>query len=192
MQKEDPGPVTQLLRQLALGTEDVMPQLVDLVYSELRAIAYARMRQERSGHTLTPTALVHEAYVRLSKSDGLQCENRSHFLAVAAQAMRRILVDHARAKKAARRGGDGERVQIRDFNLAAPASDDQVLALDAALEKLAELSPRQCRVVELRYFAGLTEEQVAEVLGVTRRTVCRDWLVARTWLQTQIGVRDRA
>jgi RNA polymerase sigma factor (TIGR02999 family) len=106
--------------------------------------------------------------------------------------MRRILVDHARAKKAARRGGDGERVQIRDFNLAAPASDDQVLALDAALEKLAELSPRQCRVVELRYFAGLTEEQVAEVLGVTRRTVCRDWLVARTWLQTQIGVRDRA
>ena len=192
MQTDDPGPVTQLLRQLAVGDEDVMPRLIDLVYSELRAIAYSRMRQERSGHTLTPTALVHEAYVRLSNAEGLACENRAHFLAVAAQAMRRILVDHARAKKAACRGGNAQQVNVEDLNLPAPCSDDQVLALDDALARLAELSPRQCRVVEMRYFAGLTEEQTAEVLGVTRRTVCRDWLVARTWLQGQIRTRGGA
>jgi RNA polymerase sigma factor (TIGR02999 family) len=162
-----------------------MPKLVELLYAELRRIAAVRMRAEDPSHTLTPTALVHEAYVRLLNSAELQFQDRSHFLAVAAQAMRRILVDHARAKRAARRGG-GQVAASQEYDIAIPETEDDILALDEALSRLAEMSPRQCRVVELRYFAGLTEEQVAEVLGVTRRTVNRDWQVARAWLHSQM------
>ena len=186
LMSSDYGNVTQLLRILASGQREVMPQLVQLVYGELRRIAQFRMQAEGAGHTLSATALVHEAYLRLARSADLRFEDRAHFFAVAAQAMRRILVDHARAKKRVRRGGDKQIDRIDDWQIAAPQPEDDILALDDALNRLAALSPRQSRVVELRYFAGLTEEQVAELLGVTRRTVNRDWLMSRTWLHRQL------
>lgn len=180
------GQVTELLRILASGQRDVMPQLVQLVYGELRRIAQFRMQAEGVGHTLSPTALVHEAYLKLARSGELRFEDRSHFFAVAAQAMRRILVDHARAKKTARRGGDQEPAWLEELQVAAPEPQEDIIELDEALNRLAALSPRQSRVIELRYFAGLTEDQVADILGVTRRTVNRDWLMARTWLHRQL------
>src|SRR3954470_2024901 len=174
------GPVTELLQRLREGHREVIPRLVELVYCELHRIAKSRMRSEQAGYTLSPTALVNEAYVRLAKSDDLKFENRSHFFAVAAGAMRRILVDHARARDSVRRGGgDRARLSLEDLPLAFPEPDEQILLLNEALERLAKRSPRQCQVVELKYFVGLKDEEVAEVLNVTRRTVNRDWQHAR-------------
>lgn len=181
-----PGLVTELLRSLSEGRRDVLPRLVELVYAELHGIAKARMRAEDVAHTLTPTALVNEAYIRLAGSADLNFQDRNHFLAVAARAMRRILVDHARARYATRRGGDNVKSPIGDLQISFPEADEQIIGLDEALERLAKLSPRQCQVVELRYFVGLSEEDVANVLGVTRRTVNRDWQIARAWLHSQV------
>jgi RNA polymerase sigma factor (TIGR02999 family) len=142
------------------------------------------MKAERPGHTLTPTALVNEAYLRLNGSSDLRFTDRAHFLAVLAQAMRRVLVDHARARRAAKR--DDAALRELEWLTCARESDDRILALDTALTELNELNPRQSRVVELRYFAGLTEDEVASVLGVTRRTVTRDWNIARTWLYMKL------
>lgn len=184
----EPGRVTELLKLLKEGQRDVMPCLVDLVYDELHRIAKWRMQSESAGHTLTATALVHEAYVRLAKSEDLSFENRSHFLAVAARAMRRILVDHARAREAARRGGGNTSpAPIEDLQLVAPEPDNQIILLDEALQRLAKFSPRQCQVVELRYFVGLPDQEVARVLNVTTRTVTRDWKHARAWLHAQVN-----
>jgi RNA polymerase sigma factor (TIGR02999 family) len=174
------GEVTELVRLLGSGQQDAKPRLFELIYDELRAIAGARIKSERPGHTLTPTALVHEAYLRLANTSTLRFEDRAHFLAVVAQAMRRVLVDYARSRRAAKR--DGVLVRDVEWIISAPESDERLLAIDEALEELAKLNPRQSRVVELRYFAGLTEQQVASVLGVDRRTVCRDWRIARSWL----------
>ena len=184
----DPGPVTQLLQLLRAGHREVIPRLVDLVYSELHIIAKSRMQSERVGHTLTPTALVHEAYLRLAKSDDLKFENRSHFLLVAARAMRRILVDHARARDAARRGGgESVRAPIDEIQVTFPEPDEQIVLLDEALKRLAKLSPRESQVVELKYFGGFTDEEIADVLKVTTRTVNRDWQHARAWLHAQVN-----
>jgi RNA polymerase sigma factor (TIGR02999 family) len=188
MQKDDgTGEVTQLLRVIKQSKPEAASRLYEVVYTELRRIAASRLRSERSDHTLTPTALVNEAWLRLTGSEK-DFENRSHFLGVAAQAMRRVLVDYARARHADFRGG-GQRPAALDnlLNVHAPMPDKTVLDLDAALTRLEVMSQRAAKVIEMRFFGGLTESEVAEALGVTRRTVNRDWEMARAWLYGQLG-----
>lgn len=179
MQSEG-GEVTQLLRVLRSGSREAQEKLLELLYAELRAMAALRMKGERQGHTLTPTALVHEAYLRLTNAQ--DCHDRSHFFALAATAMRRVLVDHARTRCALKRGASPNRIDLKEADLQSPESDERLLALDDALDHLSRMRPRQSQVVEMRYFAGLTEEEIASVLGVTARTVNRDWQMARAWL----------
>jgi RNA polymerase sigma factor (TIGR02999 family) len=161
-----------------------------LVYDELRRLAASYLRRERPGQTLQATALVHEAYVRLIGEKAHNWQNRTHFLAIAALSMRQILVQRARARKAAKRGGDPERITIDEQLLAAPetGAPDQIdlLALDAALDRLAALNERQARIVELRYFGGLGVEEAAEALGISPATVKRDWTLARAWLKREL------
>jgi RNA polymerase sigma factor (TIGR02999 family) len=175
--------VTRLLRDLSGGDESALSRLVPLVYEELRAIAVREMRKERGDHTLQATALVHEVFLRFLGSTELAWESRAHFLHIAAQAMRRILVDHARARRAEKRGGDAIRVTLDD-QLRAPDGDAaDAVDIDAALRRLAELDERKARVVELRVFAGLSVEEVARVLSVSEPTVKREWRFARAWMQ---------
>jgi len=155
-------------------------ELFPLVYAELRRIAAREMRREKPGRTLQTTALVHEAYLRLLKDASLSFENRAHFLGIAARAMREILIEHARARSARKRGGGAVRLTVDD--LVAPAPSIDVLALDEALQRLARLDERHARVVELRYFGGLSVEETASALGVSPATVKRDWTLARAWL----------
>lgn len=183
------GDVTRLLRRWGDGDARAIDDLLPLVYGELRQLAGSYLRRERPGHTLAPTALVHEAYLRLAGSDlaHARLEQRSHFFAVAAQAMRRILVEHARRRGAARRPSSGERVELDDRTVLdghRPATDPllEVLAVHESLERLKEAHPRKAQVVELRYFGGLSESEVAELLGVSRASVARDWRVARLLL----------
>jgi RNA polymerase sigma-70 factor, ECF subfamily len=182
-----PGEVTNLLIQLKNGNRDAEPRLVPLVYAELRRLAGHYMRGERPGHTLQATALVHEAYLRLVGQKEISWQNRAHFFGVAANLMRRILVDHARAKQAKKRGGSGQKLSLDEAVLVKPEAPEQFLALDEALERLAKRDPRQSRIVELRFFGGLSEEETAEVLGISTRTVKRDWSVARAWLYQQLN-----
>jgi RNA polymerase sigma factor (TIGR02999 family) len=177
--------VTRLLFELQQGREGAADQLVPLVYLELRDLAVHYMRAERADHTLQPTALVHEAYMRLVDQRNASWQNRSHFFGIAAQAMRRILVDHARRKRASKREG-GERVTLDESVAEAQERSVDVLALDDALTKLAALDPRQAKVVELRFFGGLDIEQTAESLGVSPATVKRDWTFARAFLQREM------
>src|SRR5689334_3109880 len=179
------GQVTLLLRQLQDGRKDAAEQLVPLVYEELRQRAAAFMRHERSDHTLQATELVHEAYRRLVDNPG-NINNRAHFFAIAARAMRRILVDHARARKAAKRGAGGHKLPVDDVTLVTPEQSIEVLALNQALDQLAEVDEQQSRIVELRYFGGLSEEETAQVLGISSKTVQRDWKVAKAWLYGQL------
>jgi RNA polymerase sigma-70 factor (ECF subfamily) len=183
-----PGAVTQLLARAASGDSGAVTSLFDLLYRELRGLAVSAMRAERGNHTLQPTALVHEAFLRLADDTG-SLESRRHFFGVAASAMRRILVEHARARYAAKRGGHAPRVSIDDVAVAAPDTLDPVdlEALDAALTRLAAHDARQARVVELRYFAGLTVEETADVLAASPRTVKRDWQMARAWLRREMS-----
>jgi len=181
-----PGEVTRLLMGLRKGDLSAQEQLIPLVYKELRALAGRYMRHERPGHTLQPTALVHEAYIRLTGIHDINWQNRAHFFAVAAQLMRRILIDRARAQQAHKRGGDYAGITLDEALVAAPADSERLLALDEALNRLAKLDPRQARIVELRFFAGLTEEETAQVLEVSPRTVKRDWRVAKAWLYRQL------
>ncbi len=182
-----PGDVTTLLVQLKNGNRDAQSRLIPLVYAELRRLAGVYMRRERSGHTLQATALVHEAYLRLAGHEGISWQNRAHFFGVAANIMRRILVDHARAKQAKKRGGSGQKVSFDEAVLIQREAPQQFLALDEALERLAKRDPRQSRIVELRFFGGLSDEETAEVLGISVRTVMRDWKVARAWLYQQLN-----
>ncbi|MCW5979533.1 MAG: sigma-70 family RNA polymerase sigma factor [Bryobacteraceae bacterium] len=176
--------ITALLAQAGGRSPQAAERLYELVYAELRRIARIHMGRERQ-NTLQPTALVNEAYLRLAKDDRTW-RNRGHFYNVAAQAMRRILVDRARAKLAQKRGAGAHQIEIPDFT--APYVDaEKMLALDEALLRLSRLDARQCRVVELRFFGGMTEEEIAEYLDVSVRTVKRDWNVARAWLYQQIG-----
>jgi RNA polymerase sigma factor (TIGR02999 family) len=177
-----PGDVTQLLQALGVSDPSVVPQVLPLVYDELRRLAAHYLRRERPDHTLQPTALVHEAYVRLAAQDRVHWRNRAHFVGVAAQLMRRVLVDHARADQAAKRGGQDTRVPIDDADAPYEAVSVDILALDEALTKLGILDPRQARIVELRYFGGLSVEEVAELLSLSPATIKREWRMARAWI----------
>ncbi|MGD8494910.1 MAG: ECF-type sigma factor [Gemmatimonadales bacterium] len=176
------GDVTRLLAAVEAGDSGALERLLPLVYDELRHLAEIQLRRERAGHTLQPTALVHEAYMKLAGGD-LSISDRAHFLAIAARAMRQALVDHARRRDRAKRGGGLRPVTLTGGSWSETLDLDELLALDAALE---ELEPRQRQVVEGRFFGGMTEEEVATVLGVTRRTVRRDWVKARAWLYRRL------
>lgn len=182
--------VTRLLHELQGGSESAADALVPLVYDELHQMAVQHMRRERDDHTLQPTALVHDAYMRLVDQRGAGWQNRAHFFGIASRAMRRILVDHARKRRAAKRDG-GQRVTLDASAMQAAEPSVDVLALDEALSKLAALDARQARVVELRFFGGLSVEETAEVLGISRATANRDWTFARAFLQREIE-QDRA
>jgi len=185
---ERPGDVTVLLNEMRLGKRDALDRLIPLVYQELRSIAGHYLRGERVGHTLQPTALIHELYLRLVDQDRANWHDRAHFLAVAAQLMRRILVDYARVRQTAKRDGVAVGVDVTAVELCGTeVSIEEVLAVDEALDRLAELDPRQMQVVELRYFAGLTVEETAEALGISHRTVKRDWAMAVAWLRSRLS-----
>jgi RNA polymerase sigma factor (TIGR02999 family) len=180
------GEVTVLLGELKLGRKDALERLMPLVYRELRRVAGRCMRDERPGHTLQPTALVHEAYLRLVDQDHADWQNRAQFVGVAAQFMRRLLVDHARGRRALKRGIP---VTMNEeiFNRAAGADHtEEVLAVDEILARLAELDAQQARIVELRYFGGLSVEETAEAMAISPRTVKRDWAMAKAWMKTQL------
>lgn len=181
--------VTQLLIKLTDGKEDVLENLLPLIYDELRQLAGRYLRRERKDHTLQPTALVHEAYMKLVDQTQVQWQNRAHFFGVAAQIMRRILVDHARKHTANKRGGGAEVLPLEEEILVV-ASDEksvELLALDEALENLAKLDAQKSRIVELRYFGGLSVEETAEVMGVSPVTIKRQWRMAKAWLYGQVA-----
>jgi RNA polymerase sigma factor (TIGR02999 family) len=177
--------VTRLLAGLDPGNTRTAEELLSVVYAELRRIAYARMARERPGHTLQPTALVHEAWMRLG--DGARFENRAHFFGAAAEAMRRILVESARRKKRMKHGGQLERMDVDEIEVALPMQDDELLALDAALERLALVHQRAAEVVKLCFFVGLTQEAAARELGVSLATAERLWSFARAWLYREMS-----
>ena len=182
-----PTDVTALLHRLNRGDTAAFDQLMPLVYRQLRRQAALLMRGERSDHTLQPTALINEAFLRLVDQTDVRWQNRAHFLAVAAQAMRRVLVDHARARLRAKRGAGAQRVELDDLGQApVMASPEDVLDLHQALHALAEIDPQQGRVVELRYFGGLTIEETAQVLDISPATVKREWTMAKAWLRSHI------
>ncbi|WP_109486307.1 sigma-70 family RNA polymerase sigma factor [Occallatibacter savannae] len=174
--------VTELLVRWRSGDRQALDSLLPLVYDELRRIASRYLQNERPGHTLQSTALVNEAYVRMVAQELPEWQNRAHFFAVAAQLMRQILVDHARTRRASKRGGDVPRVSLDEALGQALAPDVDMVALDDALKELAQMDPQQCRVVELKFFAGLSNDDAAEVLKVSPSTVKRDWASARAWL----------
>jgi RNA polymerase sigma-70 factor (ECF subfamily) len=182
-----PGEVTQLLAQLRAGERDAESKLIPLVYAELRRLAAHYLRGERADHTLQPTALVHEAYLRLTKLHDVDWQSRSHFFATAATVMRRILVDHARAQNANKREGCRDAVSLEEALVVSPAKSAQLIALDDALNRLARLDLRRSKIVELRFFGGLSEEETGEVLGISARTVKRDWRVAKAWLYNEVN-----
>jgi RNA polymerase sigma factor (TIGR02999 family) len=180
--------VTRILSRIEEGDFAATEQLLPLVYDELRRLAASRLAQESSGKTLQPTALVHEAFVRLVDVDTPpQWQTRGHFFAAAAEAMRRILVESARRKNRLKRGGDRQREVLDEQAVAAPAEDERLLELDAALEKFQALHPRPAELVKLRYFAGLTNEQAAEALGISSATADRDWTYAKAWLLREMS-----
>lgn len=189
--KSDPD-ISALLARARAGDRRSESRLFDAVYGELRRLAAAQLRNERADHTLQPSALVHEAYLRLVGRSELRLENRAHFFTVAAGTMRRILIDHARARHARKRQGALKRVDL-DLAVVEDRNAERLLVVDGALRKLADWDPRQAQVVELRFFGGLTVEETATALGISAKTVKRDWSLARAWLQTQIegplGVR---
>ena len=193
MQPPSPSEVTRLLKDWGNGDSTALDQLMPIVYAELRAVAARYLRRERQDHTLQPTALVHEAFMRLMEQDRVAWQNRAHFFGIAAQMMRRILVDHARAHQAAKRPGAALRVSLDDRIGVAEPRDCELLMLDRALNELADRDPLQGQIVELRYFGGLSEPEVAEVLSLSRATVTREWQVARAWLYRRItGGRTRS
>jgi RNA polymerase sigma-70 factor (ECF subfamily) len=183
----DPAHVTALLQEARAGKAEALDALLPVVYQELRRVAAAYVRRERPGQTLQATGLVHEAYLRLMRDRNVHWENRAHFCAIAANAMRQILVERARARGAAKRGGAWNRLTLDEGAAKAPEPVVDVEALDQALARLAERDPDQARLVELRYFGGLTIEETAGVLGVSPATVKRSWMVARAWLKKELG-----
>jgi RNA polymerase sigma factor (TIGR02999 family) len=179
--------ITKILRAAGAGDGSAIDRLMPLVYDELRALAESYLQRERADHTLQATALVHEVYVRLVRQEEVEWQNRAHFFAVAAQAIRRILVDHARGHQRLKRGGDRQRVRLEEDAAFARERDLDLLALDEAMDRLAKLSERQARVVELRFFGGIGLKEIAEVLGVSPRTVDGDWSMARAWLRRELS-----
>jgi len=183
--------VTQILDKIEQGDPQAAGELLPLVYAELRKLAAAKMAQEAAGHTLQATALVHEAWLRLVDIEQPKFANRAHFFAAAAEAMRRILIDKARRKKAVRHGGDQQRMDLDNMEIAAPGDDDELLAVNEALDKLALHDKIEAELVKLRYFVGLTLEEAAQVLGISARTADNYWAHARAWLFREIKKQSR-
>ncbi|HKA00575.1 MAG TPA: sigma-70 family RNA polymerase sigma factor [Candidatus Solibacter sp.] len=181
-----PGEVTALLSAWRGGDRDALERLIPIVYGDLRRIAARYMRSENEGHTLQATALVHEAYLRLTRDRDRTWENRAHFFGVAAQIMRNLLVDHARRAVRRKRGGGAVEIQLEAGSELVGVDSEDLLALDDALRRLAEVDPRASRIVELRYFVGLTNEEIAEVIKVSEKTVKRDWSTAKAWLRAEL------
>ncbi len=186
MSREDQLDITGMLAAWNAGDADALDRLIELLYPKLRRIAHQRLVRRRPDETLDSTALANETYLKLLRTGGIHCENRAHFLALCAQIMRRILVDHARRRGFAKRGGGAPHVPADEVVLVAQERGVEVLALDEALDELAHVDPRKSRVVELRYFGGLTIEETAEVLGVSIDTTKRDWRMARAWLLAEL------
>lgn len=182
-----PKDVTTLLKAWGAGNRQAGEELLPLVYAELRQVARRYMRRERSDHTLQSTALVHEAYLRLVDKKEVAWQDRAHFFALAAREMRRILVEHARARKAEKRGGPAVKLPLEEAEAVAEQKDEEILALEEALGALEALDPQQARIVEMRYFGGLKVEELAVVLGVSTATVDRKWRTARAWLYRKVG-----
>lgn len=179
--------ITRLLIEWSDGNRAALDELYPLVYGELRRLARRHMRRERAGHTLQTTALVHEAYLRLVDQRGVRWQNRAHFFALAARVIRRVLIDHARRNHYAKRGGGARRVALEEAAELSTAKAAELLALDEALDALVALDPRRAEVVELRYFGGLSNEEIGEVLQVHPNTVVRDWKMARAWLYKELS-----
>jgi RNA polymerase sigma factor (TIGR02999 family) len=184
--QRDKQTITMMLLKASEGNAEAMSELLPLVYQELHEMASNFMRSERTGHTLQTTALVHEAYLRLIDQKHVDWKNRSHFFAVAAQAMRRVLVDYARKHKAAKRGGGQEKIPLEEAAVVSEAPAEELLVLDEALGKLKLLDERQSHIVELRYFGGLTIEETAQALGISPTSVKREWSMAKAWLYQQV------
>ena len=183
----EPHQITQLLAEWSEGNPSALDELYPLVYEELHRLARRYMSRERKGHTLQTTALINEAYVRLVDQRNVQWANRSHFFAISAQIMRRILIDHARRHGYAKRGGGARQVSLDETAAVIQDNLSEFLRLDEALTSLAQLDPRRSQVVELRYFGGLNNEEIAEVLKISENTVIRDWNMARAWLYRQLS-----
>lgn len=184
------GEITRVLHDLKNGDDKAADVLFPLLYEELRGMAGNYMRYENRGHTLQPTSLVHEAYVKLVGQDTVDWKGRTHFLAVSAQAMRRILVDHARTKKRKKRGGDAQKVNVDDveYKLLDPEVEEHVIAIDDALTKLAEIDPMQAQIVEMRFFTGMTVQEVADAMGVSKRKIESEWTMIKAWLRKNLHI----
>jgi RNA polymerase sigma factor (TIGR02999 family) len=185
-----PGEVTALLSAWRGGDDGALERLIPIVYEDLRRVAARYMHAEQPGHTLQTTALVHEAFLRLTKEQDRTWENRAHFFAVAAQIMRNLLVDHARIATRVKRGGGVVQLSLEEAPDLATAEPEVMLALDDALRRLAEIDPRASRIVELRYFVGLSNGEVAGVIGISEKTVTRDWNTAKAWLRAELRSRE--
>ncbi len=183
----DGGEITKLLADMRNGSAEAEKSLFATVYAELRRLAAKQLRRERQGHTLQPTALVHEVYLELLNQKNKDWQNRAHFFAFASQVMRHVLVDHARRRKAEKRGGGAPALQIEGLSLATSYDLGELLEIDRALTRLTSFDERQGRIVEMRFFGGLSEEEIGEVLGVSPRTVKRDWRVAKAWLHAELN-----
>jgi RNA polymerase sigma-70 factor, ECF subfamily len=183
----NPGEVSQLLGRIKDGDRSAEERLFALLYTDLRRMAAYQLRRERSDHTLQPTALVHEVYVKVFGQAPPEARTRGHFMALVAQVMRRFLVDHARTKRAEKRGGRQEALSLDQVFVYDTRHSEEFLAVHEALERLREWAPRQSQIVELRYFGGMSEEEIAEYLNVSSRTVKRDWAMARAWLHAELS-----
>jgi RNA polymerase sigma-70 factor (ECF subfamily) len=183
------GEITLLLHKLNVGDKNAREELITVVYDELRRLATACMRRERVDHTLQPTALVHEAWLRLVEQREWNLQNRAHFFGMAAQLMRRILIDHARAANAEKRGGDQVIVSLENAIAVAVEHPTQLLDVHRALERLDQLDPRRAHIVEMHFFGGLSIDEIAEILGVASRTIDRQWRAARAWLSRDLRAR---
>lgn len=179
--------ITVLLHRIRDGSREAEDQLINLVYSNLKRMAYSCMRGERGNHTLQPTALLHETWMKIVHDADIDWQDRSHFFALASRAMRRILVEYARSQTAIKRGGMRNQVDLTEGLLVSEDNLDKVLIVDEALEELSHLDARQAQIVELRYFGGLTEDEISAAIGVATRTVKRDWKMARAWLSTKMA-----
>jgi RNA polymerase sigma factor (TIGR02999 family) len=184
---EPPGEITAILQNVHLGKEEAFSQLIPLVYHELRKLAGFYLQNQPAGHTLQPTALVHEVYLRLAGREAPVWNNRDHFFAPTAQIMRNLLVDHARARGRKKRAGGIDHLALEQPVFVPSPDAEDMLALDSALDRLAKMDARAARVVELRYFVGLNIQEVADAMGVTTKTIQRDWSLAKTWLQAELG-----
>jgi len=184
---ESADDITMLLVRIRKGDSGAEERLASLVYDDLRRMAYACMRGERGNHTLQPTALLHEAWITLVRDAEIDWQNRAHFFALAARAMRRILVDYARSHRSSKRGGVHNRIELTDSLVVAEDHLDKILFVEESLQELMQLDPRQAGIVEMRYFGGLTEDEIGAALGLSTRTVKRDWKMARGWLAAKMG-----